>query len=471
MKKQASRASRLGRLMELVCVVLAFSLALSVLATAQSAPDPGLAPDQTMPEAPEVPAEDPEALVTAALENLGAPPLEAEVPDPAEPPSQEEPADLADLPTDPEAVPAQDPTADPEDQESPRETAEPDPAEAPEVPALNPDPVVTASLQALTIDQVAVVSSAYNCDGSNYFKLRDLALLLSGTPAHFQVGFDPEQNAITIQTGLAYTPIGGELKKPSTPGSVQVSQQSLRINGEPVALDAYNIDGSNYFKLRDLGEALGFAVDYVAATNTAAITTGNPGPYPYAGVLVLTTTAQDGTVYYYNTYNGLEAYAAGGVYYKPSGVAMTADEQEDYLALSNARALLPELVNDQMTEAEKLKACFDWVLHKPYVTYRTFQQTAVYWPATYANDHFTRQGGDCHADAAAFAYLCRAMGYTDVWVCLDSDGIRAQGHSWAMVDGLYYDPLFAEAKDYASYFGVSSYPLTAITKLQVAIGY
>ena len=35
--------------------------------------------------------------------------------------------------------------------------------------------------------------------------------------------------------------------------------------------DKYNIDGSNYFKLRDLGDALGFTVDYDADSNTAIV--------------------------------------------------------------------------------------------------------------------------------------------------------------------------------------------------------
>ena len=445
--KTSSTNGRIGRPVRLLSLVLALTLALSVLAAAEPTPDGANPPD---------PAAEPtqalEQAAAAVLEGLLEEAPDGEIPEDTEPPEDAESPEDAEIPEDGEV---------PEVPES----------EEPEVPGLNPEPMVAPSLQSLSIDGVTVVSSAYNCDGSNYFKLRDLALLLWGTPAQFQVGFDPARNTITLTTGLAYTPIGGELKQPDTPKAVQVSAQTLLINGEPAALDAYNIDGSNYFKLRDLGQALGFAVDYLAQTNTAAITTGNPGPYPFDGVLVLTTTAQDGTVYYYNTYNGLEACVRGGVYYKPDGTAMTPDEQEDYLALSNARALLPELINDTMTEAEKLKACFDWVLHKPYVTYRVFQQTAVFWPATYANDHFTRQGGDCHADSSAFAYLCRAMGYTDVWVCLDSDGVRAQGHSWALVDGLAYDPLFAEAKDYNAYFAAPSYPLTAITKLQVAIGY
>lgn len=36
-------------------------------------------------------------------------------------------------------------------------------------------------------------------------------------------------------------------------------------------LSVYNIGGSNFFQLRELGTALGFTVDYDAATNTAIV--------------------------------------------------------------------------------------------------------------------------------------------------------------------------------------------------------
>jgi hypothetical protein len=44
------------------------------------------------------------------------------------------------------------------------------------------------------------------------------------------------------------------------------------IDGVEVELTAYKIDGSNYYKLRDLGEALGFGVDYVESSDTMKLT-------------------------------------------------------------------------------------------------------------------------------------------------------------------------------------------------------
>ena len=49
------------------------------------------------------------------------------------------------------------------------------------------------------------------------------------------------------------------------------SPQNLSVDGVDADCDKYNIDGSNYFKLRDLGDALGFTVDYDADSNTAIV--------------------------------------------------------------------------------------------------------------------------------------------------------------------------------------------------------
>lgn len=54
---------------------------------------------------------------------------------------------------------------------------------------------------------------------------------------------------------------------------------------------------------------------------------------------------------------------------------------------------------------------------------------------------------------AAFAYLAKAIGYTNIYVCTDSDGTWGLAHSWAEINGLVYDPLFAEAKNYNKYYG------------------
>lgn len=54
------------------------------------------------------------------------------------------------------------------------------------------------------------------------------------------------------------------------------SSQRFYINEECINLEAYEIGGSNYVKLRDIGQAVDFGVTYDAATNTVTISPGKP---------------------------------------------------------------------------------------------------------------------------------------------------------------------------------------------------
>ena len=167
------------------------------------------------------------------------------------------------------------------------------------------------------------------------------------------------------------------------------------------------------------------------------------------------------TTYYLNDKGVLEARKTGSKYYDGSGKAMSKVKAQDFETLQNAKTIAAKITTSKMTKSEKLKKCFDWVISKPYVTRRVFTNFEG-WPAVYANDHFVLGGGNCLADAAAFAYLAKAIGYTKIYVCTDSTGTRA--HSWTEISGLVYDPLFAESKSYSRNYGVSYgvYPLSPI---------
>ena len=133
---------------------------------------------------------------------------------------------------------------------------------------------VVLSPQNLRVDGRTITCEKYNIDGSNYFKLRDIAMVLSGTGSEFSVGWDAEKKVISVVTGEAYEPNGSELDLSGGDKSATaaVSTQTLLINGvERGDLSAYNIGGNNFFKLRDLGDALGFQVNYDKGTNTAIV--------------------------------------------------------------------------------------------------------------------------------------------------------------------------------------------------------
>ena len=130
------------------------------------------------------------------------------------------------------------------------------------------------STQNLMVNGKPVACEKYNIDGSNYFMLRDLAKLLNGTESQFDVGWDPAKKLVTLTTNHAYTTErGDELKVGEDQSATTVeSRDALVIDGvQRSDIAAYKIGGSNFFKLRDLGDALGFDVDYIEKTRTATV--------------------------------------------------------------------------------------------------------------------------------------------------------------------------------------------------------
>ena len=133
--------------------------------------------------------------------------------------------------------------------------------------------VCVQSTHNLSIDGEPKEAEMYNINDENYFKLRDVAALLRGTEAQFEVTWDEASNCIVVETGKPYTPVGGELDQGADrSGSIVVSPQSMTVDGEAVNVTAYNLQGNNYFRIRDLGRVLGFGVDF-GENSTVLITT------------------------------------------------------------------------------------------------------------------------------------------------------------------------------------------------------
>jgi len=115
---------------------------------------------------------------------------------------------------------------------------------------------------------------AYNINGSNFFKLRDLAYVLSGTEKQFAVEWDAAGNAIRLISGKGYTPAGGELSAGSGGAkTAEATTSAIYLDGKKLELTAYSIGGNNYFKLRDVGEALDFSVVWDGVSNSIFIDT------------------------------------------------------------------------------------------------------------------------------------------------------------------------------------------------------
>ena len=82
-----------------------------------------------------------------------------------------------------------------------------------------------------------------------------------------------------------------------------LSSQPVTLNGKPVKITAYNIDGSNYFKLRDIAAVLDIGVWYDASVNTVRLEpdkkydpdyTGSSGEIKKGGIYQITDYYADG---------------------------------------------------------------------------------------------------------------------------------------------------------------------------------
>jgi len=125
----------------------------------------------------------------------------------------------------------------------------------------------------ILINGEIVEFEAYFIGGSNYFRIRDLAYALNGTASQFNVQWDSEFHAVALTSETAYIAVGGELS-PGSGESVIPAVLNARIifDGEEVALDAYNIGGSTFFRLRDIMTLVGAEVAFDSASGIISIT-------------------------------------------------------------------------------------------------------------------------------------------------------------------------------------------------------
>lgn len=159
---------------------------------------------------------------------------------------------------------------------NPQKTGTPSPSETgtPALPA-NQSLIAKPTASTVLVNGKSVAFDAYNINDNNYFKLRDLAYTLSGTEAQFEVGWDAAKNAISLASSKAYSAVGGEMEGKGSGNKTPIATTSkIYLDGKEVTFTAYNIDGNNYFKLRDVGAAFDFNVSWDGANNTIAIATG-----------------------------------------------------------------------------------------------------------------------------------------------------------------------------------------------------
>ena len=127
----------------------------------------------------------------------------------------------------------------------------------------------TRSMANLLVNGEKVTITGYTVNDSNYFKVRDIAMLLRNTPAKFNVSWDGTLGAIMIDTYTDYVAIGGELSSEVEQDmNVVENNTPIYVDGRQTAITAYNINGSSYFKIRDIADAAGFEIQWDGGSQT-----------------------------------------------------------------------------------------------------------------------------------------------------------------------------------------------------------
>ncbi len=133
--------------------------------------------------------------------------------------------------------------------------------------------IAYANTQTVLLDGKNVEFQTYALKDSaggvtNYIKLRDMACYLNGTRAQFSVDWSAAQG-ISLTTGKPYTPNGSELSTPFSgnraykAGTGKTTINSAAYSIPTIILADDNGGAYTYYKLRDMGQYLGFNVSYI----------------------------------------------------------------------------------------------------------------------------------------------------------------------------------------------------------------
>lgn len=115
----------------------------------------------------------------------------------------------------------------------------------------------------VTLDGEEVMVGAYDVEGYNYLKLRDIAAILNGKKCQFSVGYDEPTKLISVELAKAYEKVEGDLAEiKDEKAKAIVSVKKILVNGEEKEVKTALINEYNYMQLRDLGSLVGLNVGY-----------------------------------------------------------------------------------------------------------------------------------------------------------------------------------------------------------------
>ena len=105
---------------------------------------------------------------------------------------------------------------------------------------------VSSTLTPIEISGKISPVSAYNINGKNYYKLRDIGYSMSGSAKGFNITWDTIQKKIDLTSDAPYEPIGGEAVYHRTESEIALLRfLTIYLDDFPYEIKSYNINGSN----------------------------------------------------------------------------------------------------------------------------------------------------------------------------------------------------------------------------------
>lgn len=119
---------------------------------------------------------------------------------------------------------------------------------------------ITPSDQGIYINDNKVEISGVKHQGFNYFRLRDIAYALKDTPSKFEVGYNKDRKSVVINAKTEYT--GDKISPEKLGENLKPVEIPIEVNKTLSHIEVVNVDGYNYFRLRDLAVLVGFEIKY-----------------------------------------------------------------------------------------------------------------------------------------------------------------------------------------------------------------
>ncbi len=144
-----------------------------------------------------------------------------------------------------------------------------------------PAKYVTAkpAVQEVTLDGHSEMMQCYNINGYNYFRLRDVAQVVTEHIAdpyhHFNVGYNKERNFVSIDMQEEYVPVEGSktyvIGTEEKQGVLSDSQIFVTSWYDAQGMYGYVIDGYTFYKLRELAKVLEMDVNWNEEAKTIEV--------------------------------------------------------------------------------------------------------------------------------------------------------------------------------------------------------